>query len=603
MKTKLYKTILFLVISCGVLHGERLWAQSPFDDGSETITVKKAKVEKSEDRITPPSISIEDLQKAIGNAGSSNVFAKGDYKNFVVGFPTGRVKITFADINKSFDRASWFQQICAEHGCQIMSFNKEETTSGSWLSGKTVTRTVTSTIKGRVFVIAAIAEHYQGGQVQQPDKPSIPDSSLLSNVVDLEMRNRDIELQILRLSFEVDKNMVAKSKLGFSITGNLRANRSLDTLIDDLMKKQIPAMKLASKQTTNAIRQDLVRLGSKAQNQKDFSLAISLYDVSASKADDVIANVGNSYLGLNDYDSAIRQFKKLAPNNPEMADNGIAEAQHAKGNDREALDSLYKVLRGFKNSAQELEALEKLDKWGYLNRSEEFPEIPGMMSQTYLKKGVLDYSTNQDLAAEDFKKAVEIRANGGSKDDAAKAILNESREPLSQKKILLLAARKRANMRFEKEREDARVEVYAHSRNFAGAVGSTRTFNMAIMELISRDLTEANRELDLLLSHPPASTGDDEKYNAAVEAARYRVGRLEGEYRKLNENPDSKFHERMIEKTISLREAKAEFDKYDLSRKEAYINSDSEVSRLSSPVSNDTQVYEKMAKMAKAAGY
>ena len=510
MRKNLTRQILLIVISTSLIYGGTAFGQNPYGDEPTKATKKTTPTKPA---VKPPpkpaQISVEDLSNLNKAANVGNEFSRGEYKNFVVGFPIVQAKLTFNDISKNYDRASWFQQILSEHGCQTISFDKKETKTGSFLS-RVTTWTVTSQIKGRSFVVEAIAKHYGGSLIQQPGSPTAPTDPALADVVALEMKNKDLELEVLRNSFEVDKLMVARSKVGAL---NFSEKNRIDAALKDLKERKIPAGKSAIAQNSGAISGKLVDLGVKAQESKNYNLAISLYGISGSKTDSTKYNTGTSYLGLKQYDSAINQFKTMSSSNGELAYNGIAEAQHGKGNDREALNSLYDVLSGFGNSKQELEALSKIDKWGYLKRADEFPEITGKLSQTYLNKGLLDASSNPDLASKDFSRAVDIRANGGNKKEASQAILSEYSATLTQNRQDLSTAKQSAGQRFDREREQARQNVYAWENAYNQAVSRARSEYDYDLTRKRREMNDAKRDLEDLLARPPSKGGSTDPYS------------------------------------------------------------------------------------------
>lgn len=452
------------------------------------------------------------LTETFAAVRGSNAYAPGDYQGYTVSYGIIKATIRFDDPLKDAERLAWFQQILSEHGVKTLKLDKKQNQTGNifnrkkWLS-------VTAEIEGRGFVLKAIKDYYGGTLTGSPDACTPSGDPALKGLVDLELTNRTAELAILQASFEIDKLMVERSKLGLL---DLSGKSRIDKAIKELKETKIPAEKAKIAATNDKVRKGLSDLAQKALDAKQYQRVIDLVTLGRDRSPTGTMQVGNAYVGLQQYDKAIEQFKTLTgvAGYAEKAELGIADASHLKGDDRAALDAIYRTLATFRNSPEELAALGRVDQWKLLDRPADFPEAAGTLSKVYIQKGLLNAGPAHSTAVGDYQRAVGIRAGSGSKADASRQILAEYAQVKSQYQAQLTSAQQAAGADFDTRRERARGQYEAWKQSYNQALSRARIDYDYDLRAKRRALDDAKSELDYLLRNPPAkpSTGGTDPY-------------------------------------------------------------------------------------------
>lgn len=492
------------MLTNGLMVSGGAFGQVPFGDTpKKTVVPKTTKTTVTNSVPAPIEVTAAEVRNLQKSVNLSNNFSGNDYKNYAVAYAVVTGKISFVDGTKNYERISWLEQVLSEHGCQMSNVAKNETKTGGMFN-KVKTMSYSATIKGRDFVVESLVGYYGGSVSPKSAPPQTTQDPRFADVVAQELKNKDIELELLGYAYQVDKLIQEKQKLGaFDFSGKTRNTEALKAL----KESKIPGAKSRLSQNQSAIVSKILDLGDNSLSRKQYEVAISEYELSRQNSDRVNYNSAKAYQELKDYDTAIKKYGEMSSSRSEDAFNGIADCQHLKGNDREALNNLSKVLDGFHNTQAELVALEKIEKWGYLQKPAEYPEVSGKVSGVYVEKALLDYRQNQDLAVKDYKKAVDVRASGGSKAEASAAILSEYAATVSRNKTNLTNARQAADQQFLNERDQARTRQTQAQGNYERAVSAARSDYQYDLRRKRTELNDAQSELDRLMRNPPPSSG------------------------------------------------------------------------------------------------
>lgn len=488
------------LLSASLLLGGSAYAQtSPFS-GKKKVTITPATAPAMEERT---SVSV-DFTAVKRDVDLGNTYAGSDYKNFFLAQSVIQGTITFSDETKNYERFAWFQQVLSEHGCQTLSLNKSETKTGGLFNKKKIL-SVSAKIKGRAFVVKAIKGHYGGSVSDSTAVPTSMTDSQLLGILEKEKDSQAAEEQILQYAFEIDDLIAARSKLGLL---DLKEKSRIDKRMEELKGSLIPAAKNQVNGNTAAIRNSLLELADRATQKGEFKRTIALMDAYGLRDDKSIWRYGNAYQGLKEYDKAIAQYKGLtgSATMSEKAWNGIAECQHQQGKDADSLASLLKVLEGFHNTREELDALAKIDQWKLMRLASSDPSLPDKVSDIYISKAMLNNGNAHPQAVKDYGKAVDVRANGGSKAEASRNILAAASNVQAANSQALDRSRQAADQRFMLERERARGSVEAWQASYDRAVSNARSDYQSDLSAKRKALDEARRDLDYQLRNPPAGS-------------------------------------------------------------------------------------------------
>lgn len=633
-----------------------LFADNPF---AGKAVVSETQTE-SQGEISAPA----PITQTLGEVKGSNAYASGDYQGFTVSYAIIKATIKFDDSTKNVERLAWFQQILSEHGVRILKLDKKQNQTGNifnrkkWIS-------ITAEIAGRGFVVKAIKDYYGGTISGNPDEFTASTDAALKPLVALELQNRTAELAILKYSFEVDKLLVERSKLGVL---DLSSKKRIDKALEELKGTKIAGEKAKIAAANDRIRQGLSSLAQKALSAKEYQRAIDLVNLARDRSPQATLQVGDAYQGLKQYDKAIEQYKSLLGQSgyAEKAELGIADSQHLKGDDRQALDAIYRILGNFQNSPEELAALARVDQWKLLKRSSEFPEAAGNISSVYVQKGLLNATSAHSTAVGDYRRAVEIQAAGGSKAEASGKIISEYSQVKSQYQGQLSSAQQAAGKDFDGRRERSRGQYEAWKQSHTQAVSRARVDYGYELQAKRRALSEAKNELDYLTRNPPArpstsgggtdpygntsgggsgtdpysnssskgSTTDpygsssgkssstdpyeadssgnsgtdpyesaNRAYQDRLGVARAKIDRLQREYNWMYYNEEAYVAEKTSSEKASLEAARTEYNRYDLANRPAYIANNAEVRKATSLVNSADKRLTTLKGLAQEAGY
>ncbi|NLI76424.1 MAG: hypothetical protein GX442_08285 [Candidatus Riflebacteria bacterium] len=666
MKVSWSRFLACSLVCFGLCQGG-VFADNPFGDETVNAPVQTQTGSRGGEATPPP------ITETLAAVRGSNVYAPGDYQGYTVSYGIIKATIRFDDPLKDAERLVWFQQILSEHGVKTLKLDQKQNQTGNIFNRKKWL-TVTAEIEGRGFVLKAIKDYYGGTLTGNPDGCTPANDPALKALVDLELTNRTAELAILQASFEIDKLMVERSKLGLL---DLSGKSRIDKAIKELKETKIPAEKAKIAATNEKVRQGLSDLAQKALEAKQYQRVIDLVNLGRDGSPTGRMQVGDAYVGLKQYDKAIEQYKTLTgvSGYAEKAELGIADASHLKGDDRAALDAIYRTLANFRNSPEELAALARVDQWKVLDRPADFPEAAGNLSKIYIQKGLLNAGPAHSTAVDDYQRAVGIRAGSGNKAEASRQILAEYAQVKSQYQAQLTSAQQAAGSDFDTRRERARGQYEAWRQSYNQAVTRARTDYDYDLRAKRRALDDAKSELDYLLRNPPAkpSTGGTDPYGTGsngnsgtdpfsggsgtdpysrstttktgsttdpygngasgnsgtdpydggnggssgtdpyetatreyqdrLAAARAKVDRLNREYSWLYYNEDSYVADKTASERASLDSSRAEYERYDLANRPAYIANNGEVRKYSSLVAESDQRLTTLKGLAKEAGY
>lgn len=676
------------ILTASLVAGSLAWAgdlraQAPFDDKAPIAKPTTARTAPT----APQGLSPADLNNIKINVDASNKLAGNEYQGFLVGHKVIEATITFTDSTKNYERYAWLKQIFGEHGCSLITENNTETKTGGMFN-KVKNLSINAKVRGRGFVLKAIKDYYGGTLIGDPGQPVVPTDPQYKAIIDTEKQSQQLELDILAMSFNVDKLILERSKMGaLDFSGKSRVDKALQ----DLKESRIPKAKGQLTANTAAIRQKFLDMADAAMNKKDYNLAIALISVSRDGSEKATWRLGGSYQGLGQYDKAISYFNGLTRSSyyGEKATNSIADCQHTQGNDREALNNLYKVLADFHGTQDELAALAKIDQWKLLDKASQFPELPQKLSGVYVEKSLQNVAGNRPQAVNDYAKAAESLAAGGNKAAASSQILSAANNANVANQQRYSQARLNAEQRFNNERATAQGQVNAWDNSYRNAISRARTDYGYELSRKRTALDDARRELDYLSRNPPAkpaggtdpygtkpgssgtdpygtkpsssgtdpygskpstsgsntdpyakapartgtdpyggstgstgsnsgtdpysggssgSTGTDpyatamNDYNSRLSAARSKIDRLNSEYNWLYNNESAYVSDRTRSEAQSLQAARDELARYDLSKKEAYVNADSTVRSTYAAYADSNKRAQTLAGLAREAG-
>lgn len=502
MKQSLGRAIvgcLFLGLVC--CYGTPAWADNPFAEDSAAGAPKETNAGKAGEGVTP-------ITETGGSVRGSNLYAPGEYAGYVTSYGIVKATIVFKDETDKAQRVSWFKQILSEHGCKTLKIDEKAQQSGGWFSKKKWVD-CTAEIEGRGFVLKEIAGYYGGNVAGNADETKASNDPALAGAAALEAQNKAAEIAILRYSFEVDKLIIERSKLGLL---DVFKKGDVDKKIADLKDNKITGEKAKIAANNNQIRSSLSDLAQKAVEGKDYQRALDLIGLARDTSAKASYQAAQSYQGLKDYDKAIEKYK--ASGYGENAYNAIADCYHAKGDDRSALNSIYDTLKDFRNTPQELEALKKIDDWKLLSKSGTYTELPGKLTDIYLQKGLMNASSNHATAVSDYKKAVEAKAAaGGTPAQASAKILSDYAASKTQNETALASAKDAADRRFMEKRSEAKGQYDAWTVSYNRALEDARRDYTTDLNRKWRELGDAKDALDYLLKHPPVETTTTDPYN------------------------------------------------------------------------------------------
>ncbi|MBI3037598.1 tetratricopeptide repeat protein [bacterium] len=488
MKVKgiLFLPVCFMFIIC--FASFPLIGQTPFDsDSTVSANLKKTKSPGSDSQISPSEID------NLRTQSQQNQYS-GEFGTKLLSPRVLRGNVKFTDDTKSVVRVPHFEKILGSHGCKVIQINKvKDKTKGGFLGiGKRAFLNVSASLEGKDFVIQKLVRHYGGSVGNEISKGSSTEGAEFSELVSAEQQSVKAEVAILEMELEIDKLLVEFNNQGtLSIGKKNEINKKIEGLRNSIVTKKSEIAGIQS-----SVQQGLFDLGVSALNANDFEKAISLFSFSGKEDNSMKFNMGLAYKGLKNYETAINYFSSINPTNNGILLN-IAESQHLSGKSWDAIDSLLKILSVFQNSKEQVEALNKLDEWKYL-QSSEFPGLPEKASKIYVEKAIIEGSTD------DYKRGVSLKTNVESLQDASNKIVGEFQSKYSISQNDLAAARRKSSERFNAERSAA----------IANLQNSRREYDDAFL----RAESEYRYELDSL--------------DSKLRRARLKLADLESEYAK-----------------------------------------------------------------------
>ncbi|MBF0545800.1 MAG: tetratricopeptide repeat protein [Candidatus Riflebacteria bacterium] len=499
---KIVITLFALIASTGI----PLIADTPFSDNIISIT-QTANSGTDTNTSSVPAGSVDQIltQVAAGNAYAGAYGENHLIKNGIV-----KVRINLKDeTGGEYKRASLLAQILSEHGCKITTQQVGEKQTGNIFNRKKWME-ASYDFEAKDYVADKLVPYYAGQKLGDVSPASIPNAPELADAVAVEKHCIEDEKAVIDLELELDKLYISLSKRG---TFDLSGKKADKARIDEIINNLIPAKKSAIASERQDVDKKLADLASSYQKKGDYNQALAYYKLHGINDNTSRQNAGDCYKALKSYDSAISMYKSINPIT-EAASLNIADCQHAKGNDQDAVKSLFDVLGNFHNSPEELSALQKFDDWKIVDRSSEFPNVAPQLGDVYLSKSFLNANSPSSVgtAAQDYKKGCGLKAAGnaaaGSQQLIAgyQAAVDKGNQDLS-------SARQQASNRFLQEREMQRQNLVRAETNYNLALTSAAVAYTNDLNAAAYRLRRAQERLTYLQSLPPTTSGGTDPYS------------------------------------------------------------------------------------------
>jgi len=238
-------------------------------------------------------------------------------------------------------------------------------------------------------------------------------ASEVDGIVELEQKLIVQETRLLEAELKQDRAIVENWKFR-GILGWLNGlfssteKKALEALLmetEQSIKREFAGMKASE----GSLQQEVFNVGLSYENKGEFAKAIEFYKKVVQKDDKVLLRIGFCYQKLKQFSEAITWYLKMQKTDTNFL--LVVECYWEAAQPKDAVTWLFRILEPYSKNAAELKALELMDQYQYANRDNDFPGFSTRLSDVYLTKALSYFHESTDIAASDYKRAVNLRAS------------------------------------------------------------------------------------------------------------------------------------------------------------------------------------------------
>ncbi|MBW7875726.1 MAG: tetratricopeptide repeat protein [Candidatus Cloacimonetes bacterium] len=239
-------------------------------------------------------------------------------------------------------------------------------------------------------------------------------ASEVDGIVELEQKLITQEKRLLESELKQDRAIVENWKFrgilgwlqGLFSSTEKKALQALLMETEQSIKKEFAGMKASE----TSLQQEVFNVGYAFEQKGDFAKAIEFYKKVVHKDDKVLLRIGSCYQKLKQYSEAITWYLKMQKTDANFL--LVVECYWEAALPKDAITWLFRILDPYNKNAAELKALELMDRYEYSNRDSDFPGFSTRLSDVYLAKTLSYFSESTEIAASDYKRAVNLRSAG-----------------------------------------------------------------------------------------------------------------------------------------------------------------------------------------------
>ncbi len=323
-------------------------------------------------------------------------------------------------------------------------------------------------------------------------------SSEVDGIVELEQKLIAQEKRLLEAELKQDKAIVENWKFrgilgwlnGLFASTEKKALEALLMETEQSIKREFAGMKASE----GSLQQEVFNVGLSFENKGEFAKAIEFYKKVVQKDDKVLLRIATCYQKLKDFSEAIVWYLKMQKTDANFL--YVVECYWEATQNKDAITWLFRILEPYNKNAAELKALELMDRYEYASRDSDFPGFSTRLSDVYLNKALAYFTESSEVAALDYRRAVNLRASGQdaqsismqivqwylNKVDEARNTLEEKRGEAFEHFEYLL---RQAEQKISREKDRLRDAEMQAMRDYEYALDRSR-----------RELSEARLHLD-----------------------------------------------------------------------------------------------------------
>jgi len=350
-------------------------------------------------------------------------------------------------------------------------------------------------------------------------------ASEFGSIADLENRLLRAEQEMLEAELQKDKAIVDlwqyRGISGWFKGKEKKALRKVIAENSELIDQAVTRVSGIEREIQAAVYE----AGMGFEKKGEYEKALKMYFKVQHKTDEVKYRIAMCHKGLQDYTNAITWVLKMAHSDDNYL--VVVDLYQLAGQLKEAINWLFRILEPFEDSNAERRALQLIEEIQYDGQDMDFPNFHEQLSDVYLNKAFMYYSSQFEIAKEAYKKAISLRANGSGKESTiSRSIVRYYRDHERDARELLEEKTAEAHEHYqhrlkEVERDIRRAERYFHEE----LRRAERDYSRAIARS-QEDVKRARKRLDMVRQDPNSTEQQNLNAQRAYEDAKKRARHL-----------------------------------------------------------------------------
>lgn len=377
-----------------------------------------------------------------------------------------------------------------------------------------------------------------------------------SDIERLELKLLEVERSLLSAELENDDAIKANWEFR-GIKGWMKGwfkgseKKAIRKLLGE-KSQEIDDLYSDTRRIESGIQAEVFDVGYSFEKQGEYEKAIEFYKKVTQKDDQVKLRIGTCYQALKNYKEAITWYLQMTGTDGNYL--YIVDAYWESGSHKDAISWLFRVLEPYSGNDAELKALKLIEEFTYDNKMSDFQDFNVRLSDVYLKKSLSLYKDFFKEAVEDYKKAMTLRAEGGSATEVSRDVVRYYSRLVQEAKEVLDEKVEEAYHHYEYLLHEAEDNIRDAEHAFKMKIQEARNDYRWAMERAKQNVREARRNLRALRENPNAAPYD-------VEQAQIRVHNFERKFNYLLNNENEFIENEVRRYRIRVNEEKAAYDR------------------------------------------
>ena len=383
--------------------------------------------------------------------------------------------------------------------------------------------------------------------------PFSANAAEVNEIEKLEKRLIEQETKLLEPELKLDRLHKDRSKYdGMSGWFQGKKKKALDAEINRT-NEEVDKLYRGMKQVQSDIQAMVFDVAYTFEQKGQYKKAIEFYLKVDKQNDKIRLRIASCFKSLEDYQQAINWFLKMSRTDQNLLN--VVDCYKLDSRMKEAVYWLFEILEPFNDNRAEITALKLIEEYDYANRRRDYPDFFRRLSDVYIRKSTLAYSSNFDQSSKDYRKAVELLAEdtGENASTISSRIVDRYHNDYREAIEILDRQKEAAERNYQDKVRRARNEIDEAERRLRRARNEADSNYSHKLANAQQAIQRARKKIDELKSNT-ATTPEQ------LQRAQKRLESAQRDYRYIQNNRDTIISDYLRPYRRDVRDAQDHYD-------------------------------------------